>query len=360
MKNLKTKIIAVFLLVSLGCVFFPKPTSAGWWGEPSMAVQYQITVEKMLKSIEDTLVANLKIAAIRIINGRLSVLLTGSAGQYGGGGGAVIGNWQDFVYGSAQRYALSATNDFFMQIRSGIPNTLASRIVGPAQKAVETSICDIQPDAQNYIPNGDATKIFTSGASNPWMRWRMMAMPQNDLASIYLCGEGRKQAAYNQQAELQKAQAIAGQGYKSVTASNGKQVTVPPGSDYAGKDREVTTSSGAKVSAPASSSYAGSPTITTPASSVKSTVERIFQLPMAMLENAKSIPEVVTSMVNSMISQVIQQGVNKMTAPIDEQIIKARNQAGQSLGQMQSAVQSGIVNATTPSNRSGNNQYFGR
>jgi hypothetical protein len=188
------------------------------------------------------------------------------------------------------------------------------------------------------------------------MAWRMAAMPQNDLAFMYLRGMGIKQATYEQQAKVQEAQGIAGQGYKSATASNGKQVTVPPGSTYSGS---ATTSTGTQVTVPPGSSYQGAAPIATPGSTIKSLSEEILKMPLAMINYASTIPQVVTSMVNSMISQVIQQGVNKMTAPIDEQIIKARNQAGQSLGQMQGAVQSGIINATTPSS-SGNNQYFGR
>jgi hypothetical protein len=337
------KILPLFLLFAFLNMVFVSSARADYWGATMGATYFQITTEKMLKGIEDTLVANLKIAAIRIINGRLSVLLTGSAGQYGGGG-AVIGNWQDFVYGTAQRYALAATNDFFTQIRSGIPNTLANRVVGPAQKAVAEGVWNAPPDLQNYVANGDASQIFSGGTRNPWMAWRMAAMPQNDLAFMYLRASSIKQATYDQQAELQKAQGIAGQGYKSVdhsklttvTASNGKQVSVPAGSDYTGTQ-----------------------SITTPGSTVKSISEEILKMPLSMLNYASTIPQVVTSMVNSMITQVIQSGVNKLTDPIDQQIIKARNQASQSLNQMQSQVQNGIIQGTTPSTRS-NNTYFGR
>jgi proline dehydrogenase len=159
----------------------------------------------------------------------------------------------------------------------------------------------------------------------------MAAMPQNDLGFIYLRAASVKQIAYNQQAELQKAQAVAGQGYKSVDTS---------------KTTEKTTSSGSKVTVPSGSDYKGTQSITTPGSTVKSISEEVLKMPLSMLNYANTIPQVVTSMVNSMISQVIQQGVTKMTAPIDAQIVKARNQAGASLNQMQSAVQNGITSGT--------------
>jgi hypothetical protein len=305
-----------------------------------MSAIWKQTTEQLVKSIQDTIVAQLKIAAIRIVNGRLNVLLTGSPGKYGGGGGSlVITNWQDFVYGTAQKYAMSATNDFFTQIRSGIPNTLYKRIGQPAEQAVEKDICSTMPDAQNYVPNGDASQIFSSGQSNPWMRWRMMAMPQNDLATIYLCAEGRKQAVYQQQAQLQIAQGVSGQGYRSAEKSSSSNR-----GPYT-----ATTSSGGKVTVPPGSDYTGAQNITTPGSTVKSVAEEILQMPMKMLEQAQTIPQVVTGMVNSMITQLIQTGVNTITAPIDQQIVKARNQAGQSLNMMQSQIQSGITNSGSSS-----------
>ena len=233
------KISTLFLLLAFLSIALAPSARADFWGSSMMATEFQITTEKMLKSIEDTLVANLKIAAIRIINGRLQTLLTGSAGQYGGGS-AVISDWRSFIYGSAQKYALAATSSFFTEIRSGIPSTLANRVISPAEKAVAEGIWSTPPDLHNYVSNGDATRIFSGGTSNPWAAWRMAAMPQNDLGFIYLRAAGVKQTAYAKQAELQKAQAVAGQGYKSVdtskttekTTSSGSKVTVPAGSDH--------------------------------------------------------------------------------------------------------------------------------
>src|SRR3989339_283565 len=104
MKNLKTKIILIFLLASLVCISFPKPTSAGWWGEPMMAVEYQITVEKMLKSIQDTIITNLKMAALQIIQTRLMSLLQSSGVPMDGVAGAIISDWKMFIFSSATKY----------------------------------------------------------------------------------------------------------------------------------------------------------------------------------------------------------------------------------------------------------------
>ncbi len=309
MKKIYKKFIILVLLASTLLIASPSPAHADSWGANLEATVYQITVEKMLKQIEDTIIANLKIAAIRIINGRLQVLLTGSPGKYGGYSSSIITNWQNFIFGSAQRYASAATNDFFRELRTGIPNTLQKRIITPAEKAVEKSICDTKPDAHYYVSNGDATKIFDS--NNPWWRWRRMAMPQNDLATWLLCAESRKQAAYQAMVIQKSVEGQAGQGHISLEKSK---------SDKPDKQN-----------------------ISVPGSTLKSLTDEILQLPLKMIEYAKSIPEVVTSMVTSMITQLIQSGVTKLTEPIDQQIINARSKYFGTLNQMQSAVQSGLT-----------------
>jgi hypothetical protein len=346
-KNIK-KILVLILVFSTLAIAHPTPARADAWGSNYSSTLLKETLEEMYKKIQDTIVANLKIAAIRIINGRLQTLLTGSPGKYGGSGSLVISNWQDFVYGTAQRYALAATNDFFTSIRYGVPNALANRVIGPAEKAVEEGVWNAPPDLQNYVAGGDASQIFSGGTQNPWMAWRMAAMPQNDLAFTYLRAMSVKQATYEQQAQLQQAQGIAGQGYKGQESSSSNR-----------RPYTATSSSGGKLTVPPGSTYTGSTqSIQTPGSSIKALTDEILQLPIKMVEYAQTIPQVITSMVTSMISQLIQSGVDKVTAPIDAQIVKARNQVGQSLGQMQAQVQGGIIKATTPSSSSSGTQLF--
>lgn len=337
MKNLKTKIILIFLLVSFVSISFPKPTSAGWWGEPMMAVEYQITVEKMLKSIQDTIIANLKMAALRIIQTRLMSLLQSTGVPMDGVAGAIISDWKMFIFSSATKYSTAVTNDFFRNLQAGSTSAMNQYIIGPARNAVNTDYYNMRPDLQNYCPGGDPTKAFNSGTSNQWMCWHMSGAPQNDLATTVLRAESAKQAAYNQEAAAKQAEGQAGAGYAG-------KVTAP-----GAKDREVMASNGKMLSAPASSSYQGQ-NITTTGSDIKALAnDVVIHMKTQMLSMAQSIPEIATAMVNQMIAQVIQQGASQLANPGSGGGFSLSSMAPQ----MQSMIQNGVRQAASP------NTFFG-
>lgn len=316
----------MILFAFLNMAFAPF-ARADYWGANFDAANYQITVEQTLKKIEDTLVANLKIIATRLIQQKIQSLLSG--GGASGGQSLIISDWRQFIYGSAQQYSMQITNNFFQGVNAGATSAIRQYVTGPAQMAVNTDYWGMRPDLQNYCPGGDPTKAFSAGTSNQWKCWQMSGAPQNDLAFTTLRGASFKQAAYDQEAEKKKAEGIAGQGYKGVeqsqnttpaTASNGRQVTVPSGSDYKGE----------------------SP-ISTPGSTVKSTAEAGLQSPLQILENAHSFPEVITSIAMQMITQVIQQGLNQVGNKL------GIGSLGINAGQIQQLIQSGARTAPNSS-----------
>src|SRR4030042_2498861 len=116
------KILLIFLLVSFLNMAFAPSARADTWGANMMSTIYQITVEKIQKQIYETILANLRIVAIRIVQGRLMTLLTGSPGGSSmGTSGLIISDWRQFIYGSAQKYSTQITNNFFQNISSGTP-----------------------------------------------------------------------------------------------------------------------------------------------------------------------------------------------------------------------------------------------
>jgi len=282
------KYIAAILLISLLCWAAPKPTRADTWGANMMAAIWKQTMEEMYLKIKEMIIATLKMQAIRIVQARMMSLLGSAGGGFGmGGGGLVISDWRQFIYGSAGQYSTQVTNDFFQNMRSSTPQPLTQRIIEPAEKAVQTDIFAIKPDLQNYVQEGRADKIFTPGyASNPWEAWRRAAMPQNDLAFMYFRGIALQSESFRQKEEEQKFKGTAGQGYKSVTASSGKQVTVPPGSDYKGAEK-----------------------IVTPGSTIKDLVSKVLGMPIDMVALSRSIPEIVAAMVTQMLTNMINQGL---------------------------------------------------
>lgn len=306
MNKIKKISFLLILFAFLNMAFAPF-ARADYWGANFDAANYQITVEQTLKKIEDTLVANLKIIATRLIQQKIQSLLSG--GDASGGQSLIISDWRQFIYGSAQQYSMQITNNFFQGVNAGATSAIRQYVTGPAQMAVNTDYWGMRPDLQNYCPGGDPTKAFSAGTSNQWKCWQMSGAPQNDLAFTTLRGASFKQAAYDQEAEKKKAEGIAGQGYKGVEKSQNK----------------------------------GEQFISTPGSTVKSTAEAGLQAPMQILENASSVPEVITSIAMQMITQVIQQGLNQVGNKL------GIGSLGINAGQIQQLIQSGARTAPNSS-----------
>lgn len=332
MKKIHTKFIAAILLISMFTITVPNAAHADVWGSNQMSTIFQITVEKIQKQIYETLLANLRIAAIRIIQGRLMTLITGSPGGSGfGGGSLVIADWRQFIYGSAQRYSMQVTNNFFQNQRAGSTGAINQYILNPAQRAVNTDYWSMRPDLQYYCPGGDPTKAFSAGTSNQWKCWQMSGAPQNDLAMLVLRGEGFKQEAFRTEEEKRKAEGVAGQGWKSVEkgsrqamASNGKMVTVPAGSDYQG--------------------------ISMPASSVGALANKVLGLNLDTVALTQSIPDIVSNMVVGMLTQFLNMGIANLTSQMDQKIMQIRAQTGLPAIQIQNFIQGGLRTAPAAPN----------
>lgn len=344
--NKTKKIALVFLFFAFLNMAFAPAARADFWGATEAAAIWKQTTEQMTKSIYDTTVANLKIAAIRIIQAKLSALMGSMGGSMDGVAGMVISDWKMFIFNSASKYSTQMTDDFFRGLSSGAASGMQQRVINPAMMAVNMNYGAMRPNLQNYVTNGDASMIFQAGkAVNPWVAWNAAAQPQNDLAFTYLRAMSIKQAAYDQQVAASTAEGVAGQGMKSkeITASNGKKLTAPG-------DTQATTSSGAKVSVPPTSDYKGQ-SISTPGSMLANLTNEVNMIPLRMLSMAQTIPQVVTGMVNQMISQVIQNGANQIINPGSS---GSSNMSQQMSGQVQNMVQNGVRQAASP------NTFFGQ
>jgi hypothetical protein len=303
MKKKHLKIIAAVLLVSMLAITLPRPARADYWGANQGAAILSRMMEEAYLKIKESIVSSLKMAAIRVIQSRLSSLLGGSSGSSDMGlSGMIIGDWRQFIYGTANNYSTKITNNFFTNMESGVSSTLKSRIITPAKNIVESSI-DIKPDLDSYIKEGRADKTFDRGyTSTPWKVWGKALEPQNDLTSITLRASATKQAAFEMEAEKQKVAGQAGGGVASKeTKSSGKTVT---------------TSSGGKVTVPPGSDYTGAQQIVTPGSVIKDMIGEIQSMPTKMIAMARSIPEIAASMVTSMLTQMINQGISMATSKI--------------------------------------------
>lgn len=314
MKKNHLKIIAAVLLVSTLAITLPRPAKADYWGANQGSAILKQMMEEAYTKIKESIVSSLKMAAIRVIQSRLSSLLGGSSGSSSLGlSGMIIGDWRQFIYGTANNYSTTITNNFFTKMESGVPSILKSRTITPAKKILETNNTTYpdlpnipQPDLQNYVLEGRADKIFVTGyASKPWKAWDMAAMDQNDYVSIYMQGMAMQQISAEREAEKQKAEGIAGGGVKS------KETNISGRGAYT-----ATSSTGGKVTVPAGSNYTGAQQITTPGSVIKDIIGEVQSMPTKMIAMARSVPEIAASMVTSMLTQMINQGISMATSKI--------------------------------------------
>jgi len=329
------KIVATILLVSFLSFLASNSARAGAWGEDIQAAVLEVTWTKILDNIEKQLVASLKIMAIRIIQGRLQVLLTGSCGAYCIGGSAgFITDWRDYIFGSAQRTAENTVNTFFNGMRSGVGSGM-ERVVNNAQKRFEFEVLETKkPDLQNYVPEGKVEYIFdpTKPVGNRWIAFRKSAEPQNDEGYITMRGSGEFAEAFRQQEELRKTKAQADQGFKGVEKKSSNR------GPYT-----ATSSTGGKYTVPASSGPASEEgLVTLPGSVLKDITSETQLMGVKMIEFARSIPEVVTNMVVQTLTNLINYGIRQVTDPIDKAIIDTRNKIGTSINQAQSSIQQGV------------------
>ncbi len=312
MKIASKKFVVVLLILTLFTATLPAPAHADIWGESIYGAMFlKQTLEEMYNKIQQTLVANLRMMAMRLIQTRLMSIFGGAGGA---GGPKVIGDWRQFIYGAATTYSMKATNDFFRGMQSGIPSPLASRIITPAQRAVNNvtnidAYQNIKPDLQNYVREGRADMIFRQGwAQNPQAAWIMADAPQNNMASMYLMGKQLKDTKAAQEAEVKKAEGVAGAGYE------GTKKTTSSGGTNGGSSEQITM----------------------PGSSAKDMVTKVQSMPIDAISMARTIPDVVASMVTSMLTQMLNKGFNMATMKI--------NQAANSVAipNIQSQIQKGI------------------
>ncbi|MDD3487030.1 MAG: hypothetical protein PHF35_01465 [Candidatus Moranbacteria bacterium] len=282
------KLIALVLIVSVFFVARPKPAQAGEWGGAMMAAIWKQSVETMVKSIQDTLLANVKMAAMRVIQNRmLSLLKTSSGSSSQGLAGMLIANWQSFVYSTAQNYATTVTSDFFTNLNTSANNYTKQYILTPASNALTENVFEQVPDIQEYID--DPTYIFKSNSPVDWKIWIKAAEPQNDLATTYLKAEALKQAAYQQKIQTQMAEGLAGSGYasKKKTSSDSKTSKYGSSRSSSGKDEEISL----------------------PGAMLNNFLNETQSMGIKLVTYAKSIPEVVANMVTTSITQMVNQGI---------------------------------------------------
>lgn len=278
--KLKNKGLSLLLIVNLcliGFLGFQKPAKAGSWGE---AMAAEIMHEAWVTAKEaflNTMLTSLKQQANNLIRDRVRVLLTGR----GGNESLVITDYDDFVYGGAREEAMLYTKDFFRVLGDGVGDATGVMYdeIEDALLSPESELSTIDQYVQGGLDN-----IFDSSKGGGAQA--VVAMASNDANNSFGTYLQGKEILENQAAQAQKTaelEAIAGGGFVSQKDAENNLINLP-GSVLAG------------ITVKAETTY------------------------MDMINQARSIPEIVGTVAAGMLSKTIEAGLVKVTSPIDQQL----------------------------------------
>lgn len=316
---LKQKIISLILLLSITLTLIPHVTHAGAWGEDIYAAVLERMLEEAYLKIKETIIANLKIAAIRIIQARLNSLIGGT----GMGGPMFVTNWRDEIYGSARRDSSVVVNNYFQNVKSRTPGSEGQKIVTSGEKMYNTDYTNLYPDLDKYMRQG------TSQSPDAfWRLWLARAEIQNQPFIYSMVASGIGATEYAEKAGA-NATALQSSGVKPKTAESNAQ----QGGKYGPAGYSTENEGHESIS---------EKTVTMPLGIIESAWAEIQNMGTKMLTLARSIPEIATAMVSQMITQMIQQGVTNINAQIDRQINQFRIQSGLPINQVQNYIQGGV------------------
>jgi hypothetical protein len=298
---LKEKKIATLFLVLMFCFLglfgFQKPTKAGSWGE---GIEAELMHEAWVMAKErflNAMLTSLKQQANNLIRDRIRVLLTGR------GQALVITDYDDFIYGQSRKEAALVTRDFFRVLGDGVGDATGAMYddIEEALLSPKSEVSTIDQYVQGGIDN-----LFDKGSGGGSQA--VVAMASNDANNpfgVYLTG---KQFLDNQQEQFQKTaeiEAIAGDGFVSGKDSENNLINLP-GSVIA------------SITAKAETTY------------------------MDMINQARSIPEIVGTVAAGMLSKTIEAGVVKVTAPIDQQLKNINDTADGGINGIQREIYGGF------------------
>ncbi|MCK5080591.1 MAG: hypothetical protein KAQ63_00365 [Candidatus Moranbacteria bacterium] len=276
--KIKTKYFSLVLMIIFcfsGLLGINKPVQAGYWGE---AIAAELIHEAWVEAKEaflNAMLASLKQQANNLIRDRVRVLLTGR------GKSLVITDYDEFVFGGARRETVLYTRDFFRILGDGVGDATAAMYddVEDALLSPESEVSTIDQYVQGGLDN-----LFDQnqgGGSQAVMA--MATNPANSSFGAYIRGQ---QLMENQAYRAQKRaeiEAVAGDGFVSQRDPENNLINLP-GSVIA------------SLTAKAESTY------------------------MDMINQARSIPEIVGTVAANMLSKTIEAGVVKVTSPIDNQL----------------------------------------
>jgi len=288
-KKITSKKLFIFSLAFVLLLLCPlKKTQAAAW--PVMDPLIKQGYEQIMKIIQDIILGTAKQKAAQSLNSSISSLIGGSSTS----GAKFITDWTDFLVTAPTTAANTYMNDYLSQITSGRGSSSGYEGVGGGsyQTTMVTSAKSLttgrtrptvtysgSPSTDLFSGNNfNNLNSYLSGVNNPWA---FNANAQIEYGT-YLA----------QQQATAMAQGIAYQGFKGTSQSG----------------------------------Y-----ITNPGSLIMQNMANVQNIPNNILANAKSISEVITSIVQQTISQAIQNGIGQVQSSVQKEVTSVTNQASSTL-----------------------------
>lgn len=297
------KIIFICFL-SVALVFMPiQAHKAGaLWGEfPAQILANVLTqIREMIMGI---IMGMMKQMATQMLNREMGNMIGGSSSQ----NAKFITDWKDYMFTQPQQKANQFMNDYLSQVTRGRGsysgymstsegfgngafmqgmgggNFIQSMVEGAKRQTteqVEAAITYVGNPAQNLFAGGNFNNLnlYLSGINNPW--------------AFNINAQQKYQEQLTKQQEIAKTMGMSYQGFIGTMSGN---------------------------------------MITNPGSLIKENMANVQDLGNKVLANAKSIPEVITSIVQQIITKAIQNGIGNAQRNVQREIQNVQNQATQQI-----------------------------
>jgi len=282
----------------------PREVRAGSWGEPLAAEAIHEAWTVARESFIQSMVANLKSVASRLINSKVRALLTGSKSS----GALFITDYNDFIFRSSERTAQVYANNLFRSITRD-SSSYTRRVARVAENAIENELNKAGAMAKTTIDDyvsGGAENLFdeTKGGGNAAMV-ELTANPYNNPYGAYVYGQMAVQRKITELEKSKVTEATSGGGFKS---------KVNPKTNL----------------------------IDLPGSVLSDIVSMAESLPMMMVAYASTIPEVAGTMAAQIISQSIESGIADASNSVDNKLGEINRRVNGGVNSVQRNIYRGI------------------
>ena len=285
MKKIFKKIGIVIFLVIFVFSAGPKKVSAQQgvgWGETYTSLPIDTMMDEAMRIFNESVAASLKKIAVRLVMDRVRALLLGQTG----GSGRIIADYEDYIYGNAEKVAKGAARDFFSSI-----NQSASKATRDIYRDIEkTAVAEIEPRMDDLLKpmvdaqiGGDRKNLFDNekgGGINAM--YLLLTNDADNMVGARLTLQRHMEELREKTRDKQRTDLIVNKGMESDKDANGL-ITLP--------GRVV--------------------------ADIQSFVET---MELRSLVNAQKLAEVVGGTAAMMVTQILQSGINKTMQPVDNQL----------------------------------------